>query len=132
MAKTTEANEKSAQQKQKDFEEAFYKSVGVKPADAEDKVRQMVGEALGKQNPSDDEVSAAMDKLHKSGSLDPFLRSVGLVPKPGIFSALTGWHDVEHLRSKGASNKIAGVTSLSCRIAVLAYGCWKGYEYFTR
>ena len=81
---------------------------------------------------TDQQVYACVHTLQKSGNLDETLRDMGLVPKPSIFSALVGWHDYEHLRARGAANKIAGLTSIGAKIGILVFGAMKGMEYLAR
>lgn len=110
----------------------FFKAMGLKPNEVMRKVRALLKEALGEDDPSDAELAKALDALHSSGKLDGFLRNVGLVPKPNFASALFGWHDIEHMRAKGFSNKVAGLSSLTARLAALALASWEGYKYFSR
>lgn len=109
------------------------KAIGIEdPAKAWDNLRKFMAEAVDVkiEEMTDEEMDHAMKVLHKSGKLDPLLYRAGLVPKPGFFGALGG-HDVNHLRSKGFTNKMTGALGIASKLAVLVYGGWKLYEYIT-
>lgn len=80
--------------------------------------------------PTDENIEEAIHRLHKSGKLDDTLRQAGLVPRPGFFSAITGWHEVEHLRSKGFTNKLVGAKNLGMQIGLMILGAVHGYRWY--
>ena len=102
--------------------------------DAQASLKLLIAEEGGVNvaNISDSDVFDVVCEMHSAGTLDDTLRAFGLVPKPGFFSAISGWHDIEHLRSEGFTNTVAGLVGLATKGAVYAYAAWQAWEYFTR
>lgn len=61
---------------------------------------------------------------------DEMLRKVGLVPTPGFFSSISGWHNVEHLRSRGWRNKVAGGVGLIYQGAAIGLATYMGVNWY--
>ena len=87
---------------------------------------------IKKSSVTEKQLYQCVHALMRSGTLDIALRDMGLVPKPSIGSAILGWHDFEHLRSRGLANKVAGGTAITAKLGLLIIGALKGAEYLTR
>jgi hypothetical protein len=61
---------------------------------------------------------------------DDLLRKHGLVPTPGFFSSITGWHNIEHLRSKGWQNKVQGAMGLLYQGAAIGLAIYLGVDWY--
>jgi hypothetical protein len=61
---------------------------------------------------------------------DDLLRRHGLVPTPGFFSSITGWHNIEHLRSKGWENKVQGAMGLLYQAAAVGLSIYLGVDWY--
>lgn len=59
----------------------------------------------------------------------PLLRKCGLMRAPHWLSSLTGWHNAEHMRSKGARNKFAGLVGFVYQFAAFGLAGYMGYDY---
>jgi len=118
------------------FIDAWYKKAEIASwvKNVKDGFRAAIADELGveESSVSDKQVYQCMHALNRSGHLDSALRDLGLVPKPSVFSAIIGWHDIEHLRARGLSNWIAGLTSIGAKMAILAILALKGIDYVSR
>lgn len=112
--------------------EAFFKSLGLDPEKLMDQLREMIAEAINasKEDITEEQVMDTVKSLHKSGKLDTVLRNLGLVPKPNWFSAVSGWHNVEHLRSRGASNKLAGLAGIIYQGVAIGLSVYLGIDWY--
>jgi hypothetical protein len=112
--------------------EAFFKSLGLDPEKLVEALKEMIAEAVeaSAADITDEQVMETVKALHKSGKLDAVLRNLGLVPKPGIFSAITGWHNVEHMRSRGFSNKLAGAMGIIYQGVALGLSIYLGVDWY--
>lgn len=111
-----------------DFADAF--TITVK--DAVERLRELVADArnISIDTVTDKMVGENVNALHKSGQLDETFRGLGIVPKPGWVSAVSGWHNVEHLRAAGATNKVAGALGIAYQAAAWGLAIYLGVDWY--
>lgn len=97
-------------------------------------IKRMMAEEIGCKPDEirDEDAYDVIDELHSSGVLDETLMDLGITPVPGFWSAISGWHDIQHLRTRGLGNKTAGLVGLATKAAVVGYGAFKAAEYLTK
>lgn len=78
----------------------------------------------------DDETIFAVWSAMPSEKKDTLLRKIGLVPTPGLFSSITGWHNIEHLRSRGWRNKVSGAMGIIYQGAAIGLGTYLGVDWY--
>jgi len=61
---------------------------------------------------TDKQVHKALYQAYKDKELKGLMFEMGIVPKPGYLKALTIGHDIDHIRAKGADNKICGIMGI--------------------
>ncbi len=112
--------------------EALIEALGLSADTLVGRLKTTIAEGMGvsRKKITDEIVGETLATLHAGGKLDVVLRNVGLVPRPNWFSALSGWHNVEHLRARGASNKIAGIVSLGYQATAIALTAYLGLDWY--
>lgn len=99
-----------------------------------DNLKAFLKELLTEMGYSDKEITP--DLMHKAflampaEKRDPTLRELGLVPTPGFFSSLLGWHNIEHMRSRGWQNKVAGTMGLLYQGAAIGLAIYLGVDWY--
>ena len=76
--------------------------------------RKLLAEKLkiDEKSITDAQVHRALYQAYKDKELKGLMFEMGIVPKPGYFKALTIGHDIDHIRAKGADNKICGIIGI--------------------
>jgi hypothetical protein len=109
-----ESQEAKTDEKEKEFEELLKEGITQLMKVLGTYIQDKTGKELSESDLR--EIWNKMDKDKKQA----FLFSSGLVPEPGVVGAITGWHDIQHLRSKGAGNKTAGIWGIATKSAAVA------------
>ena len=79
---------------------------------------------------TDEMALESLDSFHSSGEADAMWRAMGLVPKPGWVSAFTGWHNFQHLWTRGATNKLAGIVGIAYQGLAIALSVYLGVSWY--
>lgn len=99
-----------------------------------DNLKAFLKELLTEMGYSEKEITP--DLMHKAflampaEKRDPALRELGLVPTPGFFSSLLGWHNIEHMRSRGWRNKWAGLVGIFYQGVAIGLATYLGIDWY--
>lgn len=111
--------------KLKEVAEKLAKGLGITDAKVMTaSIRKQAAEFAGVEEKDIDDatLAALIMEIHASGKADDVMRDFGIVPKPGWFSGLSGWHDIQHMRTKGFGNKVAGGSSIVAKLGCATAG----------
>jgi len=130
QTKKAETEDRPTADSLRDFSKAFTISVQT----LEKEMRTLVADSRGIKIKAvtDKMVGEALNALHKSGSLDKTFRDMGIVPKPGWWSAITQWHNIEHMRTNGITNKVCGAVGMAYQAAAVILAAYIGYDRYGR